>query len=65
MSPLYRKIVTLPGKIFYEGDPITIQDAQLMLDSSIALGTIPVGSYLISAIDFLIIAPPEVRPENA
>jgi hypothetical protein len=57
-QPLYRRILHADGTIFYDGEPVLLADAQIMLNEGIATGRVPVGSFL-RVDDDLIIEEPE------
>ena len=46
MTSLYRTIVHASGGTYYQGEPITLADAQMMLSNDIAEGKVEVGAFL-------------------
>lgn len=62
MTPLYRVIRHADGQTFYEGDPVTLADAQIMLNDGIADGRVEVGSFLRVEPDLLLIEPAHADP---
>jgi hypothetical protein len=62
MTQLYRRIVHASGGTYYEGEPITVADAQMMLSNDIAEGKVEVGSFLKIDEDVLILEPPDAKP---
>jgi hypothetical protein len=62
MTQLYRTIVHAAGEIFYEGEPISLADAQMMLSSDIAEGKVEVGAFLKIDEDVLILEPADGKP---
>jgi hypothetical protein len=62
MTPLYRRIIHASGGTYYEGEPITVADAQMMLSNDIAEGKVEVGSFLKIDEDVLILEPPDAKP---
>jgi len=61
-TPLYRMIRHADGQVFHEGDPVTLADAQIMLNDAIADGRVEVGSFLHVEPDLLVIEPPDAAP---
>ncbi|HYG87652.1 MAG TPA: hypothetical protein VD978_15440 [Azospirillum sp.] len=51
----YRRIRHADGRSFYDGEPIMLADAQLMINEAIARGDLEVGSFLHIEEDELII----------
>ncbi|MBP2300729.1 hypothetical protein [Azospirillum picis] len=51
----YHTIRHADGQPFYDGEPITLADAQVMINEAIARGDVEVGSYLHIDADGLII----------
>jgi hypothetical protein len=45
-NPLYRRILHHDGRVFYDGEPILLADAQVMLNEGIAASRVAVGSFL-------------------
>ena len=43
MTSLYRTIVHASGGTYYQGEPISLADAQMMLSNDIAEGKVEVG----------------------
>jgi hypothetical protein len=62
MTPLYHRIIHASGGTYYEGEPITVADAQMMLSNDIAEGRVEVGSFLKIDEDVLILEPPDAKP---
>jgi hypothetical protein len=62
MTPLYRTIVHASGGIYYQGEPISLADAQMMLSNDIAEGKVEVGSFLKIDEDTLILEPADAKP---
>ncbi|MBP2314702.1 hypothetical protein [Azospirillum soli] len=62
MTPLYRVIRHADGRDFYDGTPVTLADAQVMLNDAILDGRVEVGSFLHVETDELLIQPPEADP---
>jgi len=62
MTPLYHRIIHASGETYYEGEPITVADAQMMLSNDIAEGKVEVGSFLKIDQDVLILEPPDAKP---
>ena len=62
MTPLYRTIVHASGWMYYQGEPISLADAQMMLSNDIAEGKVEVGSFLKIDEDVLILEPPDATP---
>lgn len=54
-TPTYHVIRFTDGRLFYEGDPITLSEAQVMINEAIARGTLEVNSFLHIDEDLLII----------
>lgn len=50
------------GQTFHEGEPVTLADAQVMLNDAIADGRVEVGSFLRVETDLLVIEPPDADP---
>ena len=46
MTSLYRTIVHASGGTYYQGEPITLADAQMILSNDIAEGKVEVGAFL-------------------
>lgn len=51
----YHIIRHADGRIFYDGDPITLAEAQVMINEAIAHGTLEVNSFLQIDEDLLVI----------
>jgi hypothetical protein len=62
MTPHYRTIVHAAGGTYYQGEPITLAEAQVMLNNDIAEGKVEVGSFLKMDEDVLILEPPGAEP---
>jgi hypothetical protein len=62
MTLLYRTIVYASGETFYEGEPISLADAQMMLSNDIAEGKVEVGAFLKIGEDVLILEPADGKP---
>jgi hypothetical protein len=62
MTPLYRTIVHASGGTYYQGEPISLADAQIMLNNDIAEGKVEVGSFLKIDEDTLILEPADAKP---
>lgn len=61
-TQLYRVIRHADGSAFHDGDPVTLADAQLMLNDAILDGRVEVGSFLHVEPDELTIRPPDGEP---
>ncbi|MBP2291314.1 hypothetical protein [Azospirillum rugosum] len=61
-TPVYRQIWFADGRVFHQGDPVTLADAQVLLNDAIADGAVEVGSFLRVEPDLLVIEPPEADP---
>lgn len=59
---LYREIRHADGRTFYGGEPVTLADAQMMLNEAIADGRVEVGSFLRIEPGLLVIEPPDADP---
>jgi hypothetical protein len=62
MIPLYRTIVHASGGTYYQGEPISLADAQMMLSNDIAEGKVEVGAFLKIDEDTLILEPADADP---
>jgi hypothetical protein len=62
MTPLYSTILHAAGGTYYQGEPITLAGAQVMVNDDIADGRVEVGSFLKIDQDILILEPPEAIP---
>jgi hypothetical protein len=62
MIPLYRTIAHATGETYYQGESLTLADAQIVLNNDIAEGKIEVGSFLKVEEDLLILEPPDAKP---
>jgi hypothetical protein len=62
MTPMYRTIVHASGGMYYQGEPISLADAQMMLSNDIAEGKVEVGSFLKIDEDTLILEPANAKP---
>lgn len=62
MSGVYPEIVFADGRVFHRGDPLTLADAQILLNDGIANGLVEVGSFLRVEPGLLTIEPPEADP---
>jgi hypothetical protein len=62
MTPLYRTIVHASGGTYYQGEPISLADAQMMLSNDIAEGKVEVGAFLKIDEDMLILEPADAKP---
>jgi hypothetical protein len=62
MTPLYRTIVHASGGTYYQGEPISLADAQMMLSNDIAEGKVEVGAFLKIDEDTLILEPADAKP---
>lgn len=62
MTPLYHVIRYADGRAFHDGVPVTLADAQVMLNDAILDGRVEVGSFLHVEPDQLIIQPPDADP---
>ena len=62
MTPMYRTIVHASGGTYYQGEPISLADAQIMLSNDIAEGRVEVGSFLKIDEDTLILEPADAKP---
>jgi hypothetical protein len=62
MTPLYRTIVHASGRTYYQGEPISLADAQIMLSNDIAEGKVEVGAFLKIDEDTLILEPADAKP---
>jgi hypothetical protein len=61
MTPMYRTIHYATGGTYYEGDPISLADAQMMLSNDIAEGKVEVGAFLKVDEDTLILEPADAK----
>lgn len=61
-TPTYPRILHADGPTFYEGAPITLADAQVLLNEAIADGRVEVGSFLRVDSDLLVIEAPDTTP---
>jgi hypothetical protein len=59
---MYRTIHYATGGTYYEGDPISLADAQMMLSNDIAEGKVEVGAFLKVDEDTLILEPADAKP---
>ncbi|WP_448204709.1 hypothetical protein [Azospirillum sp. sgz302134] len=55
VTATYRIIRHADGRSFYDGEPITLADAQIMINDAIARGDLEVGSFLHVDEDMLLI----------
>ena len=62
MTPLYRTIVHASGGMYYQGEPISLADAQMMLSNDIAEGKVEVGAFLKIDEETLILEPADGKP---
>ena len=62
MTPLYSTISHAAGGIYYQGELITLADAQMIGNDDIVRGKVQVGSFLKVDEDTLILNPPETTP---
>jgi hypothetical protein len=62
MTPHYRTIMYAAGGPYYQGEPITLAEAQVMLNTDIAEGKAEVGSFLKIDQELLILEPPDAEP---
>jgi hypothetical protein len=62
MTPLYRTIVHASGGMYYQGEPISLADAQMMLSNDIAEGKVEVGAFLKIDDETLILEPADAKP---
>jgi hypothetical protein len=62
MTSLYRTIVHASGGTYYQGEPITLADAQMMLSNDIAEGKVEVGAFLKVDEETLILEPADATP---
>jgi len=62
MTPLYRTIIHASGETYYQGEPISLADAQMMLSNDIAEGRVEVGAFLKIDEDMLILEPADAKP---
>jgi len=62
MTPEYRIIHYAAGGTYYEGEPISLADAQMMLNNDIAEGKVEVGAFLKVDEDTLILEPADAKP---
>jgi hypothetical protein len=62
MTPLYRTIVHASGGMYYQGEPISLADAQMMLSNDIAEGKVEVGAFLKIDEKTLILEPADAKP---
>ena len=46
MQPVYRRILHSDGRVFYDGEPMLLADAQIMVNDGIAASRVAVGSFL-------------------
>ncbi len=51
----YHIIRHADGRAFYDGEPLTLADAQIMVNEAIARGDLEVGSFLRIEDDLLVI----------
>jgi hypothetical protein len=51
----YHIIRHADGRTFYDGEPLTLADAQIMINDAIARGDLEVGSFLHIEDDLLVI----------
>lgn len=61
-TPTYREIRYADGRTFHRDAPVTLADAQILLNDGIADGRVEVGSFLRVEPDLLIIEPPDADP---
>jgi hypothetical protein len=59
---MYRTIVHASGGTYYQGEPISLADAQIMLSNDIAEGKVEVGAFLKIDEDTLILEPADAKP---
>jgi len=57
--PVYHAIRHADGRVFYDGAPVTLADAQIMLNDAIADARVEVGSFLRVDSALLVIEPPD------
>jgi hypothetical protein len=62
MTPHYRTIMYAGEGPYYQGEPITLAEAQVMLNTDIAEGKVEVGSFLKIDQELLILEPPDAEP---
>lgn len=62
MTPLYRTIIHASGGMYYQGEPISLADAQMMLSNDIAEGKVEVGAFLKIDEETLILEPADAKP---
>ncbi|HYI71144.1 MAG TPA: hypothetical protein VEX87_15425 [Skermanella sp.] len=62
MTPMYRTIVHASGGMYYQGEPISLADAQMMLSNDIAEGKVEVGAFLKIDEETLILEPADAKP---
>ncbi len=62
MTPMYRTIVHASGGMYYQGEPISLADAQMMLSNDIAEGKVEVGAFLKIDDETLILEPADAKP---
>jgi hypothetical protein len=59
---MYRTIVHASGGMYYQGEPISLADAQMMLSNDIAEGKVEVGAFLKIDEETLILEPADAKP---
>jgi hypothetical protein len=59
---MYRTIVHASGGTYYQGEPISLADAQMMLSNDIAEGKVEVGAFLKIDEETLILEPADAKP---
>ncbi|KJB94675.1 hypothetical protein N826_09165 [Skermanella aerolata KACC 11604] len=59
---MYRTILHASGGTYYQGEPISLADAQMMLSNDIAEGKVEVGAFLKIDEDALILEPADAKP---
>ncbi|AIB15406.1 hypothetical protein ABAZ39_26300 (plasmid) [Azospirillum argentinense] len=62
MTALYPLVRHADGRTFHDGAPLTLADAQIMLNDAIFDGRVEVGSFLHVGPDQLTIQPPDADP---
>jgi hypothetical protein len=62
MTPMYRTIIHASGGTYYQGEPISLADAQIMLSNDIAEGKVEVGAFLKIDEDTLLLEPADAKP---
>ena len=62
MTPMYRTIVHASGGMYYQGEPISLADAQMMLSNDIAEGKVEVGAFLKIDEETLVLEPADAKP---